>query len=279
LFCDHAIDQHENSSALLKNWQYETSQNSPDDPDKLVSKLIRNDEADSKTDNEMDVATQTNLKQEICDDNYENFEVVQEFDNFDEQYILDEEPKTKSGKQSLDLWANFHDFSEKKNVKQEINNGNDESYDAVQEIDNFDEQYSLDEEPKTKSGQKVARKRSSDSRLNFHDFSEETYNSKTESVEEDIIANNLKGNPQYDEKYDPLTIKSAKKEENTNEDLDGVAADLKNYECFVCDKMFCFKGSRRKHMIAFHKNVCHICGSTFQTSNEIAKHISGNCKK
>jgi hypothetical protein len=114
----------------------------------------------------------------------------------------------------------------------------------------------LDEEPKAKSG-----KQSLDLWANFRDF------------------NNLKGNPQYDEKHDPLTIKSAKKEENTNEDLDGVAADLKKYECFVCDKMFCFKGSRRIHMIAFHKNVCHICGSTFQTSNEIAKHISGNCKK
>ena len=27
------------------------------------------------------------------------------------------------------------------------------------------------------------------------------------------------------------------------------------------------------------RSACHICGSTFQTSNEIAKHISGNCKK
>jgi hypothetical protein len=421
LFCEHAIDHHENSSALLKDQQYETSL--------------------------------TNLKQEIVDDdNYENFEVVQEFDDFDEQYGLDKEPQTTSGKESLDSWANFHDFSEKTNIKQEINDDNDESYEAKQEFDNLDEQCSLDEEPKTKSGQKVARKQSSDSRLNFHDFSEETYNpmkkihdenndqgknikkslsdigdysqkfqcarcdvilkekarlkrheeisrsvkniqtcneckfrsctfmglknlnhkcSKTkigetirksprnysqfcsrcdvilkdkemmkrheeiskgvkkiqtcnecgftsctqmglknrshkcskskdtiqqgiqsyqnksqldlnfssELVEEDVIANNLKYNPKYDEKHDPLTVKSAKKEEYTNEDLDGVAAGLKKYECFVCDEMFCFKGSRRKHMIAFHKNVCHICGSTFQASNEIAKHISGNCKK
>ena len=159
-FCDHAIHKHKNSSALLNNEQYETSRNILVDPDKSVN----------KTDNEMDVAAQTNLKQEIWDNNYENFEVVQEFDNFDEQYILDEEPKTKSGKPSLDLWANFHDFSEKKNMKQEIKNDSDESYEAVQELDNFDEQYSLDEEPNTKSGQKVARKQSSNSRLNFHDF-------------------------------------------------------------------------------------------------------------
>ena len=125
-------------------------------------------------------------------------------------------------------------------------------------------------------GQKVARKRSSNSQWNFHDFSEEAYNCKTEMVEEDIIANNLNGNPPHDENHDPMTIKSAKKEENTNEDLDGVVTDLKKYECFVCDKKFCFRDSRKKHMIAFHKNVCHICGSTFQTSNEITKHISGN---
>ena len=26
-----------------------------------------------------------------------------------------------------------------------------------------------------------------------------------------------------------------------------------------------------------HKNACHICGSTFQTIQETAKHISGSC--
>ena len=137
--------------------------------------------------------------------------------------------------------------------------------------------YSLDEELKTKSGQKVARKQSSDSGLNFHDFSEETYNSNTELVEEDVIANNLKDNPQYDEKHDPLTIKRAKKEKNTNEDLDEVAADLKKYDCFVCGKKFSLQHSRRKHMRKFHQNACHICGSTFQTIQETAKHISGSC--
>ena len=69
--------------------------------------------------------------------------------------------------------------------------------------------YSLDEEQKTKSGQKVARKRSSDSGLNFHDLSEEGYNSNTELV--DVIANNLKDDPEFDEKHDPLTIKSTNK--------------------------------------------------------------------
>ena len=38
----------------------------------------------------------------------------------------------------------------------------------------------MDEEPKTKSDQKVARKQSSDSQLNFHDFSEETFNSNND---------------------------------------------------------------------------------------------------
>jgi tRNA U54 and U55 pseudouridine synthase Pus10 len=76
-----------------------------------------------------------------------------------------------------------------------------------------------------------------------------------------------------------LTIKSAKKEKNTNEDLDVVAADLKKYDCFVCDKKFRFQHSRRKHIRKFHKNACHICGSTFQTIQETAKHISGNLKK
>ena len=197
LFYDHAIDQHENSSPLLKNQQYETSQ--------------------------------TNLKQEICNDNYENFEMVQEFDNFDEQYNWDEEPKTKSGEQSLDLWANLHDFSGKTNVKQEISNDNNENYVAVQRIDDFDKQYSLDEDPKTMSEQIVARKQSSDSGLNFYDFSEEAYNSNTELVEEDVIANNVKDDPEFDEKHDPLTIKSTEKEVNPNEgNLHGVAfADLK----------------------------------------------------
>ena len=50
----------------------------------------------------------------------------------------------------------------------------------MKEFDNFDEQCSLDEEPKTKSGQKVARKQLSDTQLNFHDFSEETYNSNND---------------------------------------------------------------------------------------------------
>ena len=105
MFCEHAIDHHENSSALLTDQQYETS---------------------------------LTKKQEICDDdNYENFEVVQEFDDFDEQYGLDKEPKTSSGKESLDSWANFHDLSEKTNIKQEINDDNDESYEAKQEFDNF----------------------------------------------------------------------------------------------------------------------------------------------
>ena len=90
------------------------------------------------------------------------------------------EPKTTNGKVSLDSWANLHDFSEKTNIKQKTNNDNDESYEAKQEFDNFDEQCSLDEEPKTKSGQKVARKQLSDSQLNFHDFSEETYNSNND---------------------------------------------------------------------------------------------------
>ena len=90
------------------------------------------------------------------------------------------EPKTTNGKVSLDSWANLHDFSEKTNIKQKINNDNDESYEAKQEFDNFDEQCSFDEEPKTKSGQKVARKQLSDSQLNFHDFSEETYNSNND---------------------------------------------------------------------------------------------------
>jgi hypothetical protein len=128
--------------------------------------------------------------------------------------------------------------------------------------------------------QKVARKGSSDSRLNFHDFSEETCNSNTELVEEDVIASNLKDDPEYDEKHDPLSIKSAKKEENTKEDLNGVAAaDLKKHECFVCDKKFSFQHSRQKHIRKFHQNACHICGSTFQTIQETAKHISGNFKK
>ena len=135
----------------------------------------------------------------------------------------------------------------------------------------------MDEEPKTKSDQKVARKQSSDSQLNFHDFSEETYNSNTELVKEDVIASNLKDNPKYDEKHDPLTIKRAKKEKNTNEDLDEVAADLKKYDCFVCGKKFSLQHSRRKHMRKFHQNACHICGSTFQTIEETAKHISGSC--
>ena len=56
--------------------------------------------------------------------------MVQEFDDFDEQYGLDKEPKTSSGKESLDSWANFHDLSEKTNIKQEINDDNDESYEA-----------------------------------------------------------------------------------------------------------------------------------------------------
>ena len=38
----------------------------------------------------------------------------------------------------------------------------------------------MDEEPKTKIDQKVARKQSSDSQLNFHDFSEETFNSNND---------------------------------------------------------------------------------------------------
>ena len=133
LFCEHAIDQHENSSALLKNQQCEISQNSLVDSDKVVSKLIKDAEADSETDNS---------KQEICDDNYENFEVVQEFDNFDEQYSFNEDLKTKSGKQSLDLQVDFHDLSEETNRKKEVKNDNDESYEAVQEFDNFDQQYS-----------------------------------------------------------------------------------------------------------------------------------------
>ena len=121
--------------------------------------------------------------------------------------------------------------------------------------------------------------KSKDTIQSYQSKSQLDLNFSSELVEEDVIANNLKYNPKYDEKHDPLTVKSAEKEENTNEDLDGVATDMKKYECFVCDKMFSFKSARRTHMIAFHKNVCHKCGSTFETSNEVAKHISGNCKK
>ena len=56
----------------------------------------------------------------------------------------------------------------------------------------------------------------------------------------------------------------------------GAVEDLKKYECFACDKKFSVKQNRRKHMTKFHKNVCHICGSTFQTVQEITKHIAGN---
>ena len=245
LFCDHANDQHENSSALFKNQQYETCQ--------------------------------TNLKQEICDNNHETFEVVQKFDNFDEQYSLIEEPKEKSGEQSLDSWANLHDFSGKTNVKQEISNDNDENYEAVQEIDIFDEQYSFHEEPKTKIAQKVARKRSSDSGLNFHDLSEEGYNSNTELV--DVIANNLKDDPEFDEKHDPLTIKSLKKEENLEEgDLHGVAAaDLKKHECTICKDKFKNKRLLAKHTYDVHEGTkpfkCELCVYGCYKNFDLTKHI------
>ena len=82
-------------------------------------------------------------------------------------------------------------------------------------------------------------------------------------AKEEVKANNLKYDPEFDEKHDPLTTNSAKEEENPNEEnLDGVvAANLKKYDCFVCDKKFCFNYSRRKHN--FHKDACHICGSAF----------------
>ena len=61
LFCEHALDFHKKSNVLLENWRDEKSQ--------------------------------TNVKQEISDDYDESFEVVQDFDDFDNEYSLNEEPK------------------------------------------------------------------------------------------------------------------------------------------------------------------------------------------
>ena len=102
----------------------------------------------------------------------------------------------------------------------------------------------------------------------------ENYNNKTELVKEDVIASNLRYDPEFDEKHDPLTTKSSHTEENANEDQ--IAAVLKKYECFVCDKKFSVEHIRGKHMRKLHKKACHICGSTFQTVQEITKHIAGN---
>ena len=61
LFCEHALDFHRNSNVLLENLR--------------------------------DKKSQTNVKQEMNDDYNESFEVVQDFDDFENEYNLNEEPK------------------------------------------------------------------------------------------------------------------------------------------------------------------------------------------
>ena len=61
LFCEHALDFHRNSNVLLENLR--------------------------------DKKSQTNVKQERSDDYNESFEVVQDFDDFENEYNLNEEPK------------------------------------------------------------------------------------------------------------------------------------------------------------------------------------------
>ena len=61
LFCEHALDFHRNSNVLLENLR--------------------------------DKKSQTNVQQEINDDYNESFEVVQDFDDFENEYNLNEEPK------------------------------------------------------------------------------------------------------------------------------------------------------------------------------------------
>ena len=60
-FCEHALDFHKNSNVLLENLRDEKSQ--------------------------------TNVKQEVSNDYNESFEVVQDFDDFHNEYSLNEEPK------------------------------------------------------------------------------------------------------------------------------------------------------------------------------------------
>ena len=78
----------------------------------------------------------------------------------------------------------------------------------------------MDEEPKTKSDQKVARKQSSDSQLNFHDFSEETFNS-----------NNDQG-------------KNIKK---ILSDIGDYSQKLYKYKCTRCDVKFKEKARLKRH--------------------------------
>ena len=64
LFCEHALDFHRNSNVLLENLR--------------------------------DKKSQTNMKQEMNDDYNESFEVVQDFEDFDNEYSLNEDPKGQS---------------------------------------------------------------------------------------------------------------------------------------------------------------------------------------
>ena len=61
LFCEHALDFHRNSNVLLENLRGKKSQ--------------------------------TNVKQEMNDDYRESFEVVPDFDDFDNEDSLNQEPK------------------------------------------------------------------------------------------------------------------------------------------------------------------------------------------
>ena len=64
LFCEHALDFHRNSNVLLENLRGKKSQ--------------------------------TNVQQEMNDDYDESFEVVQDFEDFDNEYSLNEDPKGQS---------------------------------------------------------------------------------------------------------------------------------------------------------------------------------------
>ena len=64
LFCEHALDFHRNSNVLLENLR--------------------------------DKKSQKNVRQEMNDDYNESFEVVQDFEDFDNEYSLNEDPKGQS---------------------------------------------------------------------------------------------------------------------------------------------------------------------------------------
>ena len=86
------------------------------------------------------------------------------------------------------------------------------------------------------------------------DFAEETYNIKTE-YEEDVV-DHLKGEQELDhveQDFDPLTIKSFKKEVET------VHEGKKLYPCQLCALVFSSRKDRGHHVLSVHEGYAYKC--------------------